>query len=401
MKILMVSKAVIVGAYQRKLEELAALPDMHLTVLAPASWHEPNVGRTELERAYTHGYDLEVVPMRFNGQHHLHYYPTLRRHIARLKPDLLHADDESFNLATAHAIYWATRAGVPSVFYNWANIYRNYPPPFAQFERYTFRHAVAGIAGNQEARDILRRRGYTKPVAVIPQFGVDPQMFQKMPPAPDILSLDKKFTVGYAGRLLERKGLATLVAAVAKLHHAGKAVRLVFIGNGDMRQTLEAQVRAAGIDAQFLSVVPSVEMPRYLNALDVLVLPSLTLPSWKEQFGRVLAEAMACEVPVIGSDSGEIPHVIGGAGLVFPEGDADTLAVRLTQLIDSPDLRADFSKKGRARALALYTQESVAKHHYDVYQAALGQSPHYGVDIDMPSSPAPLSQTGEGSRIRL
>ena len=60
--------------------------------------------------------------------------------------------------------------------------------------------------------------------------------------------------------------------------------------------------------------------------MDVSVLPSLTRPNWKEQFGRTLAEAMSCETPVIGSDSGEIPHVIGDAGLIFKEGDAQALA---------------------------------------------------------------------------
>ena len=74
--------------------------------------------------------------------------------------------------------------------------------------------------------------------------------------------------------------------------------------------------------------MPSTEVPAVLRALDVLVLPSLTTPSWKEQFGRVLQEAMACAIPVVGSDSGEIPHVIGDAGLVTPEGDAAALRRR-------------------------------------------------------------------------
>ena len=72
--------------------------------------------------------------------------------------------------------------------------------------------------------------------------------------------------------------------------------------------------------------LPSERVPEFLSRLDALVLPSLTFPNWKEQFGRALTEAMACEVPVVGSDSGEIARVIGDAGLVFPEGDVAALS---------------------------------------------------------------------------
>ena len=84
--------------------------------------------------------------------------------------------------------------------------------------------------------------------------------------------------------------------------------------------------------------VPSTEIPRLLNELDVLVLPSLTRRNWKEQFGRILIEAMACEVPVVGSSSGEIPHLIADAGLVFPEGDVEALRDALCKLMQ--DARA-------------------------------------------------------------
>ena len=71
-----------------------------------------------------------------------------------------------------------------------------------------------------------------------------------------------------------------------------------------------------------------------MRRFDVLVGPSLTTPRWKEQFGRMLVEAMACGVPVIGSDSGEIPHVIGDAGIVVPEGDRVALCAAIARLRD-------------------------------------------------------------------
>jgi glycosyltransferase involved in cell wall biosynthesis len=114
-----------------------------------------------------------------------------------------------------------------------------------------------------------------------------------------------------------------------------------------------------------------VEMPARPRALDALVLPSLTRPNWKEQFGRVLVEAMACGVPVVGSDSGEIPHVVGEAGLIFPEGDVEALRDRLARLAADARFRADLAARGRARVLAHYTQARIAEATCAVYQHLL------------------------------
>jgi glycosyltransferase involved in cell wall biosynthesis len=91
--------------------------------------------------------------------------------------------------------------------------------------------------------------------------------------------------------------------------------------------------------------------------LDVLVLPSRTTARWKEQFGRVIVEALWCGVPVVGSDSGEIPWLIGltGGGLVFAEGDRDALRKHLEALRASPALRARLASAGRAAVERLFT----------------------------------------------
>jgi glycosyltransferase involved in cell wall biosynthesis len=100
-------------------------------------------------------------------------------------------------------------------------------------------------------------------------------------------------------------------------------------------------------------------------------LPSLTRSNWKEQFGRTLAEAMSCETPVIGSNSGEIPYVIGDAGLVFPEGNAQELSACVRKLLDNPALYADLARRGRQRVLDNYTQEQIAQQTYATYQEML------------------------------
>jgi glycosyltransferase involved in cell wall biosynthesis len=101
------------------------------------------------------------------------------------------------------------------------------------------------------------------------------------------------------------------------------------------------------------------------------VVPSLTRGNWKEQFGRVIVEAMACGVPVIGSSSGAIPDVIGDAGLIVPEGDVRALADGLRRLMHDPDLRRRMGGQGRQRVLARYTQAQVAAQTVAVYRQML------------------------------
>ena len=103
----------------------------------------------------------------------------------------------------------------------------------------------------------------------------------------------------------------------------------------------------------------------------MLAAPSLTTPAWKEQFGRVLTDAMACGVPVVGSDSGEIPTVIGDGGLVTPEGDPAALSAALNRLQANRDMRQELGRRGRARVLANYTHDRIAEQTIDAYRVLL------------------------------
>lgn len=366
MRVVMLSKALVAGAYQRKLEEIARL-GIELTVLVPPGWREPRVGMQWLERRYTAGYALEVLPIALNGRHHIHFYPTLGRALRRLRPEVFHIDEESFNLATFQAMRLGAALGARCCFYNYANIERFYPPPFNLFERYTFRHAAHALACNQEAARIIRRHGYTGPLTIVPQVGVDPELFAPSPQQRD----GAAFVVGYLGRLVPEKGVLDLVEAVARLP---QRVRLRLVGNGVQRPVIARRAAQLGLDGriELLPAVSSIEAPAVLRSFDVLVLPSRTTPTWKEQFGRVLIEAMSCGVPVIGSCSGEIPHVIDDAGLTYPEGDVAALSAAIAHLADDPGARQDLARRGRERVLDRFTQAAIARRHVEVYMAMRG-----------------------------
>lgn len=363
MRVLMLSKACIVGIYQRKLEQIAQR-GIDLLALVPPSWRDER-GEQPLERVYTQGYDLRAIPIALNGNFHLHWYPTLGRVMREFQPHIVHIDEEAYNLATWQALWLARRNKARSLFFTWQNIERQYPPPFSWGESWVMRHADHALAGTQSAADVLRAKGYTGLMSVIPQFGTDPDLFQ---PARD--HAPRPFTIGYLGRLVEEKGISLLLDAAS---HLKGDWQMRFVGGGPLHEMLLQQVYALGIADRvtFVGQVPSTEMPQHYQALDALVLPSLTRPNWKEQFGRVLVEAMASGVPVIGSSSGAIPDVIGTAGLIVPEGNCDALTNALQLLLDQPAERQRLAQAGRVHVLQHYTHDQIAAATVGVYRAMM------------------------------
>jgi len=284
----MLSKACIVGTYQRKLEEMAALePKMQLTVAVPPYWKDER-GITPVEQMYTHGYQLRVLPMWFNGQFHLHFYPTFRRLLREVHPDIVHIDEEPYNLATYHANRLARRAGAKTLWFSWQNLHRQYPPPFSWIERYNLQHSDYALTGSQTAAQVWRAKGYRGPLKVIPQFGVDPDIFTPLEKHPT-----RAVHIAYAGRLVPEKGVDLLIHALHKLEGNWRATLL---GSGPELATLQdlAQQGPYANRITFQDALPSTEMPNFYQHSDVFVLASRAQPNWMEQFGRVLIEAMAC-----------------------------------------------------------------------------------------------------------
>ncbi len=365
MRVLMLSKACIVGIYQRKLEAMATQdPQLQLRVLVPPSWRDER-GETKLERVYTNGYDLLETPIRLNGNYHLHFYPQLQRHLQVFKPHLVHVDEEPYNLATWLAVRAAKQTQAKILFFSWQNLLRHYPIPFGQMERAVLKQVDYAIVGTDSAAEVWRQKGYAGPLAVIPQFGVDPELFHPRH-APTLT--DQPVKIGYAGRLWHGKGLDLLIEALATLTDLSWQLHLV--GSGPEKPALDTLIQQKRLDERIQRQpwLPSVAMPDFMRQLDILVLPSRTLTSWKEQYGRVLIEAMAAQVAVIGSDSGAIPDVIGDGGLVFPEENRATLAALLRRLINEPLLRQQLGERGRQRVLNHFTQAQVAAQTLTVYR---------------------------------
>ena len=354
MRALMLSKALVAGPYQRKAELIAAA-GVDLVVAVPSFWRDGD-RLQPLERMYTRGYRLVETPIRRPGDFHLHHYPSLGRLLSQTAPEVVHVDEEPYNLATFLALRAARANGARTLFFTWQNLNRRYPPPFGWFERYAYRTADGAIAGSQMAADVLTAKGFRGRLWVIPQFGVDPEVFHP----PLARRRGHPLRIGFAGRLVPGKGVDLLLDAVSLLEVPWQ---LAIVGDGPERSTLALRAADLGILGQvtFTSWLAAAAVPRFFRQLDVLVLPSRSTPAWIEQFGRVLIEAMACETVCVGSDSGEIPQVLGSAGLVFAENDAAALRAQLARLAADAGLRQQLGVAGRQRVLAQFTMQRVAE----------------------------------------
>lgn len=363
MKVLVIWKALVSEAYHKKLKELTKFKDIELTLIVPTKWHNIN-----LEKKYCREYEIIPVMVRLSGYNHFHWYPGLEKLVKQIQPDIFHIEEEHYSLVTFQAIRLAKKYNIKCLFVSWQNIYKEYPFPFSWIERYNLEKADYAIAGNKEVKNNLVRKGFTNDrISIIP-LGTDPLLFRKMESTEIKSKLGlEAFTIGYLGRFVVEKGVMDLLEAVSRIK---SKINLLLVGYGELRRKIVIEGRRLGIfeKIRIVDSIPSFQAPNYINCMDCLVLPSRTTKKWKEQFGRVLIEAMSCEVPVVGSDSGEIPNVIGDSGLVFKDGDINDLYSKLELLINDVDLRMELAKKGRQRVLNNFTQERVARETYKAYK---------------------------------
>jgi glycosyltransferase involved in cell wall biosynthesis len=384
LKVLVISNPAIQPTYRRKFEELSKYDDIQLRVLVPDTWvandqvlhFAPSAPRSLATSFYSGKVTFPGYGSRF------FFIKGIIKHFRGFRPNIIHIEEEPWSLCALQTVI-LRRIFCPQsklIFRTSLSIPVKLKLPFiaSSVERITFKEADHAFILSERAGEILIRKGYRKGMRIIPN-GVDTRIFRKM----DVSDLKQKleiikgeFVIGYVGRLMYMKGLDTLLRALSLLiQHPAYSIqhpefRLLAVGSGEYREEMISIASRLGIQEKMILVgtVPAAEVPRYINCMDVLVLPSITTPGWVEFFGRVLVEAMVCEVPVIGSSSGEIPNVIDDAGLIFQEGNEEDLKDKLTMLIEDPDLRRSLAKRGFTRATSLFTWESIAADTYRTYR---------------------------------
>jgi len=381
-KVAFIGHSYVESSSRQKLAYLARHTTLRL--ITPSYFPTP-FGKFETDFCFNPEVAVDSLPVRF-----VNLSPTSTRWILasrdlgfkEFQPDIIHVENEHHSWIVCQALLYrrlfAPKAKV--VVFTWDNIG---PEDSSIKARMLERLAVINrrsvdffICGNGAGKQILEARGLaTSRVEVVPQFGVDSQMFYKSSPdrrdaarqALEICPGD--FAIGFVGRFLEEKGVLDLVEASGLLKSGTRrSPVLVFMGQGPLEKQIRERCAQLGLKLRLLPARKNHEVAEIMNTLDVLVLPSQSRPSWKEQFGRVLTEAMACGVPVIGSDSGEIPNVIGDAGLIFHEGDRKALSRCLEVYCDNEVRRKAYSDCGQARVFSFFTNERVAERTLRIYE---------------------------------
>jgi glycosyltransferase involved in cell wall biosynthesis len=362
MKVLTIAHNAVAASNRARSEALRRVRGVDATLLTPPWWFEE--GRRLKARCDVPWWRVGRTLFTGNGTRHL-YLTELARAIRDLQPDVLDLYEEPFSFVALQTLVLRDRLAPNAalVFYSAVNVPRRWRWPYRAIERLVLQRADGAHAPNSDVPRVLARRGFgDKPVSVI-SLGVDLERFAAAQPM--TLPGIARPRIGFIGRFEPVKGLDILLDAFNRLRQPAE---LVVAGDGSLRPAL------SGHAVHVLPALPFEQVPSLLKALDVLVLPSVTiLPLHREQFGRVLAEAMAAGVPVIGSSSGAIPEVIGDAGLVVPERDALALARAIESVLGDAALRQRLVERGRQRACTRFDWPAVAQQTVSLFGAAVAQ----------------------------
>ena len=372
---------------QPRAECLGAYPDVDLMVLSPRRFNHFGAWRdAEQPVAGSFKFESHRVAMPWLGpiQNYLHWYPRLAQVLAEFKPDIIDLWQEPWAAVSAHCCLLRNRLlpHAKIVLESEQNMLKRFPPPFRWFEHYTMRNADCAVGRSSGVLEVLRAKGFNGPAYRVGN-AVDPSLFRPMDRSQCRHDLGLEgFVAGYVGRLVERKGLADLINA---LPHCPREVNLVFAGDGEHRSAMETRANILGVGkrVRFLGARRPEHLPQLMNALDALVLPSRSVPTWMEQFGRVIIEAQACETPVIGSDSGAIPEVVGEGGLIFKERDVRSLASAITRCAKNVEWMRELGRTGRQQVLKNFTWHRVAAQMHEIYKTCLSSRARRGAPAEI------------------
>lgn len=363
------SHSAVVGPWRQREREMRRL-GADVTLATARRWNEG--GETVSFDAEDDGF---ASPVRTWGSHPSLFVFDPRPVWKMLRGsswDVLDVHEEPVSLAVAEMLVLRSlnrllrrkaeteRVELPFLLYSAQNIDKRYPPPFRWAERFALHRAAAAYVCNEAAGRILVSKGMRGTVEVIP-LGVDLETFY---PA-ERETPSKPLKVGYVGRLEEKKGVDVLLRAAA----LEKEMLVEIVGAGPDSERLEALCDRLAVRERvtFRGFATQRELPDIYRRFDVLVVPSIPWPGWLEQFCRVAVEAMASGVPVVASDTGALPEVVGDGGIVVTPGDPQALIQVLRRIAEEPDLWSDLRERAIRRS-ARFAWPVVAKRHLELYR---------------------------------
>jgi glycosyltransferase involved in cell wall biosynthesis len=369
-KILVLSHAGVLEVNRAVFQELARL-EAEVTMFVPREWKGDLIRDLRFEaRESDRSLRVLPLPVAFSGNGSLFFYrSSLRNALAGWEPDLIFLDEEPWSLAALQT--FLEFPGAKIWFFTKENLDKTIPWPFSSLRQWVYRRAAGAFAVSDEVEQVLRVKGFRASIQRL-HHSYDPALFKALSEhekqrVRDEFGIPRNaIVIGYFGRLTLEKGLIDLTSALQIIARETELPPWFFccVGSGRAEQDTKRALSSLPESRYLmLGAISHDRVGSLLAAVDVLVLPSRTTLRWKEQFGRILVEAMACGAAVVGSDSGEIPHLIrrSGGGLVFREGSVSELAACLMRLLKEPALLEQHQAKGRSYVEQTLTHAIVAR----------------------------------------
>jgi len=374
MRLLVIGHSYQTAYYQQKFAAMkAADPSLELRIVVPQGMKSLWSGDHKLAPPLV---SQEVLRLReFFGTSHMTFIfdpISLIKVIRDFKPDSILIEEDPHSLSGLESALFARFCAPKAelIFFIWDNLARVPKFPLRIIKRLftsiSMRRVSGMICGNSEAMQLLQTvKGYKGPARVLPQLGIDPEQYAgaALPRIQTRVGSSGEPVIAFLGRLVPEKGVLNLIQALHGIQDI--PWKLLIIGGGPLSAVVRSEWETLWKGRlTFLDPLPHEEVAEFLKCIDILVLPSLSVPWWKEQFGHVLIEAMAAGKVLIGSSSGAIPEVVGDAGLIFREGDVPMLRELLSRLLQSPDERSQWSQKALARSRQ-FSHDAVARAYLD------------------------------------
>lgn len=324
-ELLSIGHSYVVALNRSLMRELNKSEHIRVTVASP-NYFAGDLRKIHLEDEPMNS-DLRVVGLDCYGTSSVHlffYHPgQLKQLIKHKKWDYGYSWEEPYIVSGFQLGRAFAKNKIPFSLFTNQNIIKKYPWPFSTLEKQTLAACDSLWGCGPQVINTFLHKGYQGDSQIVPYF-VSTDRFKSF-------TVDEKKqsrfrfglqdikTIGFMGRLTEEKGCRLFLKSLESLPLSSPWQALI-LGDGPLKSEIQNWIHQKGLhDRVFLKLMKHEEIPQILPVMDLMMCPSQTTSFWREQFGRMIIEAFACGVPVIASDSGEIPFVVGDAGVIVPE----------------------------------------------------------------------------------
>lgn len=370
-----------VESYKKRYDELSNY-FTEILIIVPEEWNEG--GQIIESKTNEINSKCKIVAIKTFMNHHgaTYFYQTIKliNSLNKFQPDIIHIHEEPWSISAFQTIILSKfflRKNKPKIIIDSAAINTKKILGFKSLENYVSRNCDVIFARNAECEMVLRERGCKNPIYHL-YNGVDEDLFFSLDNNNKIEQLKEKYSIphekkiiGFVGRMIHEKGIFDFLSAIKMLEKREYDDKhFIMVGNGPEKENVVKYIQENDLNNHItvLNKVPSLKMPEIMNIIDLLILPSYSTAQWKEQFGRVLIEAMSCGKAVIGSNSGGIPEVIGNKGYIFPEKNPEEIRSLICSITKEESL-IEAKKFGKERVSSFFSWAAISKHYIRVLKS--------------------------------